>query len=308
MDLVATTERVPAAGETVQGTDFRTYPGGKGANQAVGIAKLGCRCVFVGKVGDDAFGDSLVESISEAGVDVDLLGRVKDASTGIAVILVEPDGENRIVVVKGANGRVLASDINAATEVISSATALLVQLETPLSAVRRAVQIAHEAGLMVIMDPGPAPSEPLPDSLLAMVDVITPNQWEASVLSGLARVESQSDAVLAGRKLLDQGVGTAVVKLGAGGAVVVREMEEAVLIPGHVVRAVDTTAAGDTFASALTVALIEGCDPVQAARFANAAAAISVQRSGAQSSIPVRAEVDSLLTAHRAPFDSPLLA
>ena len=152
MDLVATTERVPTAGETVTGMDFSTYPGGKGANQAVGVAKLGGRCFLIGKVGDDPFGDSLLASISGAGVEVDRVGRVKDVPTGVAVILVESNGENRIVVVRGANERVLASDVDAAADVISPAAALLVQLEVPLSAVWRAVQIAHEAGARVILD------------------------------------------------------------------------------------------------------------------------------------------------------------
>lgn len=298
MDLVATTERVPAAGETVTGIDFRTFPGGKGANQAVGVAKLGGRCFLIGKVGQDAFGDSLLASISGAGVEVDRVGRVKDASTGIAVILVESGGENRIVVVRGANERVLPSDVDAAADMISSAAALLVQLEVPLSAVSRAVQIAHEAGVKVILDPGPAPAEPLPDSLLEMVDVITPNQLEASVLTGLTRVESQSDAERAGRRLLEKGVGTAVVKLGADGAVVVSRTREPVAIPGHRVKAVDTTAAGDTFAAALTVGIMEGLDDVEACVFANAAAAISVQRPGAQASIPTRSEVDAFLSRH----------
>jgi ribokinase len=296
MDLVATTERVPTAGETVTGMDFSTYPGGKGANQAVGVAKLGGRCFLIGKVGDDPFGDSLLASISGAGVEVDRVGRVKDVPTGVAVILVESNGENRIVVVRGANERVLASDVDAAADVISPAAALLVQLEVPLSAVWRAVQIAHEAGARVILDPSPPPSDPFPDSLLEMVDVITPNQLEASVLTGLARVESRSDAELAGRRLLERGVRTAVVKLGADGAVVVSRTREPAIIPGHEVRAVDTTAAGDTFAAALTVGIMEGLDDVEASVFANAAAAISVQRPGAQSSIPTRAEVDTFLS------------
>lgn len=299
MDLVTTTDRVPTAGETITGKDFRTYPGGKGANQAVGVSKLGGRCVLIGKVGDDAFGDSLLASISGAGVEVETVGRVKEVSTGIAVILVESSGENRIVVVRGANDSVLAPDVDAAADTISSAAALLVQLEVPLSAVSRAIQIAHEAGAKVILDPGPAPADPLPDSLLQMVHVITPNQHEASVLSGLPPVESVSDAELAGRRLLERGVRTAVVKLGADGAVVTSRDREPVVIPGHKVRAVDTTAAGDTFAAALTVGIIEGLDDVEASVFANAAAAIAVQRPGAQSSIPTRTEVEAFLSGLR---------
>lgn len=295
MDLVATMERVPAPGETVGGTRFDTFPGGKGANQAVSVARLGGDCVFLGKVGRDAFGDRLLDSMSAAGVRTDLVGRVNDESTGIAVILVDRSGENRIVVVKGANGRLCSSDVDAAADAIASAGALLVQLEIPFEAVQRAVEIAHRAGARVILDPAPMPSDPLPDSLLARVDIITPNQLEASALTGLARVETESDAQLAGLRLLEKGVGTAVVKLGAGGAVVVAPGREPVRIHGHKVTAVDTTAAGDTFAGALAVAAVEGLDPVHGVEFANAAAAISVQRLGAQSSMPTRAEVEAFL-------------
>lgn len=298
MDLVTTMERVPAAGETVGGIRFDTFPGGKGANQAVSTGRLGGDCIFLGKVGQDSFGDRLLESMAAAGVRTDLVGRVVDESTGIAVILVDSSGENRIVVVKGANARLCSSDVDEAANVISSAGALLVQLEIPFDAVLRAVEIAHRAGVRVILDPAPMPSEPLPDSLLAMVDIITPNQLEATALTGLARIETESDAQLAGQILLEKGVGTAIVKLGAGGAVVVAPGKTPVRIHGHKVNAVDTTAAGDTFAGALAVAIVEGLNPVEGARFANAAAAISVQRPGAQSSMPTRAEVEAFIAAN----------
>lgn len=296
MDLVTTMDRVPAAGETVGGNGFSTFPGGKGANQAVGIGKLGGRCIFLGKVGQDAFGERLLESMRSSGVQTDLVTRVPGISTGIAVILVDASGENRIVTIKGANASLLEADVDAAIDMITSASVLLVQLEIPLETVTRAVEIAHNAGVTVILDPAPVPQSGLPDSLLAMIDIVTPNQLEASILTGLPEVESNEDAELACRRLLDKGVGTAVVKLGSGGAVVMTSDRKPIRISGHKVRAIDTTAAGDAFAAALAVGIVDGLDPVQSAMFANAAAALSVQRPGAQSSMPSRAEVDTFLS------------
>ena len=290
MDLVAKCPRLPKGGETLSGSEFLTTPGGKGANQSVAVARLGVECSMVGRVGADSFGQELVRNLTDRGVDTSMVWVDQRVSTGVAMILVDEKGENSIVVIKGANGTLTPSDIEGLRDVFGSSSYVLTQLETPVEATMAVARLCSELGRPLILDPAPAPSAPLPADLLSMVSVLTPNQTEAQVLTGL-RVETEEDARKAGRLLCSKGVKNAVVKLGEAGAVLVNGESE-YYCPGIKVDVVDTTAAGDCFAGALAVGLTEGLGWEKAISFANTAAALSVTRMGAQASIPDRSEVD----------------
>ncbi|OON82944.1 ribokinase [Streptomyces tsukubensis] len=288
MDLVAYTEAAPAPGETVTGRSFRTVPGGKGANQAVAAARAGGRVSMIGAVGDDDFGVRLRATLTEAGVATGPLRTVPGPS-GTAHIVVDDAGENSIVVVPGANGTVtgLADGDEA---VIAGAGALLLQLELPLSAVLDGARSARGHGVRTVLTP--APAQPLPEALLAVTDLLVPNEHEAAALSGL------SDPRAAALALLDA-VPEVVVTLGARGCLRVSRGKEPLLVPARRTRAVDTTAAGDTFVGALSVALGEGVPMEPALAWACAASALSVERRGASSSMPDRAEIDALASRAR---------
>lgn len=290
VDLVVKVPRLPAVGETVTGGVFATFPGGKGANQAVAAARLGARAFMVGRVGEDDFGRRARAALEREGVDVAFVRSDPEAATGVALIGVDPQGRNLILVAPGANARVSPDDVERAGEVIRSASLLLLQLEIPMETVRRAAEIAHEAGVRVVLDP--APAAPLPEALYPLVDVINPNEIEARALTGLP-VGSVEEAVRAAEVLQGRGARAAVVKLGEHGAVYA-SAEARGHVPAFDVPAQDTTAAGDAFAAALGVGLAEGKPLVDAVRFANAAAALKVTRMGAQS-MPTRSEVEALL-------------
>ncbi|NJP23118.1 ribokinase [Microbispora hainanensis] len=281
MDLVAYVAQAPKPGETVTGREFRTIPGGKGANQAIAAARAGADVAFFGAVGDDAFGPGLRAALAEAGVDTTGL-RVVPGPSGVAHIVVQDGGDNSIIVVPGANGAVTGPDGRDA-EVIARSDALLLQLELPMDAV---VAAAHVPGAEVILTP--APAVPLPAELLEAVDLIVPNEHEAAALTGR---DDPGDALEALLGLVPE----AVVTLGARGALYGSREGVRLHEPAVPVRAVDTTAAGDTFAAALAVARTEGADPARALRFASAAAALSVQREGASTSMPHRHEIDHLM-------------
>ncbi|MFI0421825.1 ribokinase [Spongiactinospora sp. 9N601] len=285
MDLVAYVAKAPGLGETVTGRAFRTVPGGKGANQAVAAARAGGRVVFVGAVGDDAFGPELRGALAGAGVDVTHLRTVPGPS-GIAHIVVEDSGANSIIVVPGANGT-LTGPGEAGAAAIAAAGALLMQLELPMEAVIAAARCADTPVILT-----PAPAVPLPAELLDAVDLIVPNEHEAAAITG------HDDPRRALSALLER-VPEAVVTLGARGVLYGgRETTPGgpVHVPAFPVTAVDTTAAGDTFVGALAVARSEGGEPAAALRFASAAAALSVQREGATTSMPHRAAIDAFLT------------
>ncbi|MBP2705813.1 ribokinase [Microbispora sp. RL4-1S] len=281
MDLVAYVTSAPSLGETVMGRAFHTVPGGKGANQAIAAARAGARVAFAGAVGDDAFGTELRAALVDAGVDTGLL-RVVPGPSGVAHIVVEDGGANSIIVIPGANGTVTGPDEEAAA-VIGRSRALLLQLELPMAAV---VAAARLPGAEVILTP--APAVPLPGELLAEVDLIIPNEHEAAVITGAADPGEALEA------LLDL-VPEAVVTLGADGAIYGSRDGTRLRQPAVPVEAVDTTAAGDTFAGALAVARAEGLDARHALRFATAAAALSVRRRGASPSMPSRREIDRAL-------------
>ncbi len=292
MDLVVTVPRLPQVGETVLGGTFGTFPGGKGANQAVAAARLGASVAMIGRVGADAFGRTLRRGLAEEGVDIHHLREDEQAPSGVALITVDRDGRNTIVVASGANMRVVPPDVDAAREVIAGSHAVLLQLELPLPVVRHAAEVAAAAGCRVILDPAPAPPQPLPEPLYRLLAVVNPNEVEARALTGVD-VADRDGARRAAESLLARGCGAAVIKLGERGAYVAADgVREAV--PAVPVRAVDTTAAGDAFAAALAVALAEGRDLVAAVRFATVAAAVSVTRAGAQPSMPRREEVLAL--------------
>ncbi len=296
MDFVVTVERLPVAGETVLGRDFQMIPGGKGANQACAAGKLGSGSVavrMVGRVGYDVFADHLKASLAAAGVDVGAVNATKSQPTGVALIWVDKQGQNSIVVASGANFALAAADVEAMRQVFRGASLALFQLETPLDTVVAALALARAEGLRTMLDP--APAQPLPSDLLAQVDILTPNENEALMLLGRppARV-SETEAPELAEALRKLGPRHVVLKLGDRGSYYCGDAGsfQTAAFP---VEVRDTTAAGDTFNAALAVALAEGQPVPQAIRFANAAAAISVTRLGAQASAPTRSEVDRFL-------------
>jgi ribokinase len=298
MDFVVSVDHLPAPGETVLGHGFQMIPGGKGANQACAAGKLGGDAVavkMIGRVGYDVFADHLKASLSAAGVDVTAVNASRSQPTGVALIWVDRRGQNSIVVASGANHALAAADVEAMRKVFRGGSYALFQLETPLDTVSAALALAREEGLRTILDP--APAQALSPELLARVDILTPNESEALMLLGrpAARV-ALSDAPPLAAALRELGPRTVILKLGDQGCWWAGE-SGARHFPAFPVEARDTTAAGDTFNAALAVALAETRPVEEAIPFANAAAAISVTRPGAQSSAPTRAEVAAFLAS-----------
>jgi ribokinase len=291
MDLVGCAPRLPVAGETITGHTFFDAPGGKGANQAYAAAKLGGRVAMVGRVGSDDFGRRMRANLEQVGCDVSGILSLQSCPSGIALIFVADDGHNSIMVLPGANGRLTGADIEGSHDQFEGAGYVLLQLESPLLTVIAAARAARRTGARVILDP--APAQPLPDQLFSLVDVLTPNETEATILTGSPpRRLDPVQASEIGRQLRSRGVSTVIVKLGDQGCALVAEAESH-HISAPQVRAVDTTAAGDVFNAALAVGLSEGINLCAACQFANRAAALSVTRRGAQPAAPSRAEVDA---------------
>jgi ribokinase len=287
MDLVMRLERVPEGGETLRSREFRTVPGGKGANQAVACARMGGRVVMAGQVGDDGYGQVLCAGLAADGIDTAAVGRRAGMSTGVAVILVEDNGQNRIILDAGANGAFAEADLEAVRPALRDAAMLVTQLEVPLPVVRQAIAMARQAGVPVLLNP--APSLPLPAELLAQVDLLVPNESEAALLCGFP-VGDFASACAAGRHFRAQGVGRVLVTLGERGVAVVDERGER-HFPAFKVAAVDTTAAGDSFIGGLAIGLSEGLDLDAAVQLGQRASALCVTRAGAQPSIPYRREL-----------------
>jgi ribokinase len=294
-DMIIQLNRIPRPGETILGGEFTTAAGGKGANQAVGAARAGGRVTFIARVGRDMFGDQAIADFKRDGICVDHVLRDKTAPSGIALIFVASDGENSIAVAGGANAKLAPADVKKATTAIRSAAVLVMQLETPLETVQAAARIAAKAGARVILNP--APAQPLPDTLLKLVSILTPNETEAELLTGI-KVTGPSAAAKAADKLRSRGVKTVILTLGPRGAFIA-DANGKQLVPGFKVKAVDTTAAGDIFNGSLAVALAEGKPLPAAVRFANAAAALSVTKLGAQPSAPRRVEIEKFLKTRR---------
>lgn len=282
MDLVVRAPRHPRPGETLIGSQFQTFPGGKGANQAVAAARLGATVRLIGRVGNDAFGDVLLQTVRQDGVDTSFIYRDPEVASGVALITLDEAGQNTIVVASGANMRVSPEDIEQAEAAFEGASLLLMQLECPLEAVEAAAHLAQRRGIAVVLNP--APARPLPASLLAKIDYLLPNQTELQLLA-----EGEANYSAAAARLLKNGVRTLVVTLGEEGALLVtadtKQKFEAYRVP-----VVDTVAAGDAFTAAFCVALLEGKSLPEAVQWGNAAGAIAVTRPGAQPSMPKREE------------------
>jgi ribokinase len=292
MDLVVRASRIPKPGETIIGADdLHMIPGGKGANQAYASAMLGAEVSMVGRVGDDMFGEHLITSLKKAGVDTHHITRVSDASTGIALIVVEDGGQNSIVVSPGANGRVSSTDVSRAEAVIRSASLILLQLEIPLPAVIKAAQVAKNHGVKVVLNP--APAQQLSAELLSLTDILIPNETEASMLSG-CDVGTDDGIRQAAARLCQSGVKTIIMTRGSRGASLITE-NEIVHFPAFTIEPVDTTAAGDAFVGSIAVALAEGRSISEAVRCGNAAGALASTKSGAQPSMPGRDDLDKML-------------
>ena len=290
-DLTVLTERLPAPGETVLGADLMQAGGGKGANQAVAAARAGALVAFVGRVGADGFGHAAIEGLRREGIDTSHLTTDERASSGVALIIVDRRGENLIAVASGANARLSPEDVRAAAGLIAAADLVLLQLEVPMPTVREAVRQARSAGVPVLLNPAPAPAEGALSDMLGELSYLTPNEGEAARLLGLKGIASPDEAA---RRLLAAGVGAVVLTLGAQGACVCRAGACRRIAAPPVV-AVDTVGAGDCFSGVLAVGLGEGMPLEEAALFATCAAGLSVQRAGAQPSMPVRAEIDKIL-------------
>ncbi len=291
MDMVTLTPQIPRIGQTVIGTGFGTTPGGKGANQAVAAARLGYPVQMVAHVGRDVYGPALLDNLEQAGVGIEAMEQV-DGPSGLAPIFLSEAGENAIVVVPGANGKVDIATVDRHADLIRSAGMVLCQLELPLSTVDHTIALCAEAGVPVMLDP--APAAPLPDEVFPHIAWFTPNETEA-----LLYTSPNASPEIAATELIARGLAGVVLKRGSEGAYVATGKGLTAWIKPFSVKVIDTVGAGDCFNGAFAVALLEGLDPIAAARFASAAAAISVTRRGAQASMPFRAEVDAFLADHK---------
>ncbi len=290
MDLVVRVPHSPMPGETVLGGDFETFPGGKGANQAVAAARMGGDVTMVGRVGNDDFGDTLIQGLLQDNVKTTHVTKDPQAPTGIAMIAVAANGENSIVVASGANMEVTEEDVAKASSLMEKTDILLVQLECPLEAVIAAVDLAKAHHVPVVLNP--APAQPIPKTLLANVDYLTPNESELAILSGVKGIDAGI------QKLQEWGLKALVVTLGEKGARVISEGVDRHL-PAYEVSAVDTTAAGDAFNGAFAVTLAEKKSLFDAVQYSMAAGALAVTKRGAQPSLPTREAVENLLSSNR---------
>ena len=289
-DMVIRTKNLPRPGETVLGGTFFMNAGGKGANQAVACARLGGAVTFVCKTGNDVFGHQAYQLFDDEGIDPSYVFSDPKNPSGVALILVDDNAENSIAVASGSNSNLVTADIDNSLDAIENSEIVLMQLEIPIKTIEYAAQIAKSRGKMVILNPAPAPTEPLPLSILKNIDLITPNETEAELISGIPVVDETS-AIVAAKRMAELGVKKIIITMGSKGAMLYED-GEAELIPSIRVKAVDTTAAGDCFNGALTIAISEDRSLKEAVLFANRAAAISVTRPGAQVSMPYRHEVD----------------
>jgi len=293
MDLVVKSERIPAVGETILGGDFIMVPGGKDANQAVAAAKLGAQVCFIAKLGEDVFGAQSLANFKKEGINTNHIQQTQDAPSGVALIMVDDKGENSIVVAPGANLKLSPEDVRAARTEIEAAGAVVAQLEVPLDTIQCAAELANSSSVPFVLDP--APARELPPELLAMVDVLTPNETEAQILTGI-EVTDEDSAREASKNLLKRGVKAVILTLASKGFVLA-DSDQTKYVAAHNVQAVDSTAAGDAFTGSLAVGIAQGKPLLDAASFANYVAALSVTRMGAQSSMPTLQEVRSFMSS-----------
>ena len=293
MDLVVNIPIIPKPGETLLGGVFNTFPGGKGANQAVAAARLGAQVTMVGCVGEDSFGKSLLTGLEAENINTKFVKIIPDISTGVALIQVDGNGQNSIAVASGANFSINSADVEKALTTIGEFDALIMPLESPLEIVYTGAKFASQLGAKVLLNP--APAQVLEKDLLQFVDVLIPNEFEVEILTEM-KLQSTADLTLAADKLHSLGVKNLLVTLGKRGGMLFDDNEEkGMKIPAYTMQAVDTTAAGDCFVGAFAVGILEGKSLFAAANFASAAAAISVTRSGAQTSLPYRGEVEQFI-------------
>ena len=293
MDLVVEVPTIPLPGETVLGKNFATFPGGKGANQAVAAARLGALVSLIGRVGQDAFGDQLLASAQADGINVSHVGRDESAATGVAMIVVDDKGQNSIAVASGANFCLTADHVREAWGALEEIDILVMPLETPLETIATAVDLAHQSGVTVVLNP--APAQLLPEQILAKIDVLVPNEPETAQLTNMS-IGTADEREESANQLLALGVGNVVLTLGSHGALVLDgKTKRFTDVPANQVEVVDTTAAGDAFVAALAVGLGEGKSLTEAAKFANAVGALAVTKLGAQPSLPLRDEVEGFL-------------
>jgi ribokinase len=292
-DMIVRADRLPLPGETVLGGDLTTAAGGKGANQAVAAARVGAPVTFVARLGGDIFGQQTLAAFKREGLDLSYVQQDADTPSGVALIVVGPGGQNIIAVAPGANRNLSPADVQAARPVLAQARVMVLQLEIPLRTVLAAALAARAAGLIVVLNP--APAEVLPAQLIEAVDILTPNEHEAAQLTALSPDQPEAAAAA----LLARGVGVVIVTLGAGGVVLARRGQPPQRLPAFQVQPVDSTAAGDAFNGGLAAALARGDELEAAVRFAQAVAAISVTRAGAQPSLPSGAEVDEFLAGQK---------
>lgn len=291
MDLTAYVPKLPKPGETLQGSSYITVPGGKGNNQSVAASRLGAPTKFVGRVGTDGFGEQVLQIVGEQKVDLSQVMKDPENGTGIAVICVDQNAENSIIIISGANFALDDSDVARASKVMDDAKVLMLQLEVPLDACLKAAKAAKEKGVQVVWDPAPAVR--LPDEAFKLMDFVTPNETETEILVGF-KPENAEDASRAAKLFLEKGVGTAVIKMGAKG-VYYENKDERGFIPPYKVNPIDTVAAGDAFNAGLAVAISEGKPLAEAVRWGAAAGAIATTRKGALPAMPYREELETLM-------------
>ncbi len=291
-DMVVNSPKIPVPGQTLIGHSFITTGGGKGANQAMAAARLGGDVVLISKVGDDAFGKVSIANFEKENINTAFISVDKKEPSGVAFIVVDDKGENIIVVAPGANGKLSSDDILSAKEEIRQCSAVLFQLEIPLETVEASMKLAKQHGKTVVLNPAPATA--LSDELLSYVDIIVPNQSEAFLLTGIA-VNNKETAAVAADALHRKKIGTVIITMGELGAYVSSSSYQDIVAGFKAGKVIDTVAAGDTFCGALTIALAEGKKIEEAVKFANAAAALSVTKQGAQASVPYRNEVDEFM-------------
>jgi ribokinase len=286
-DMIIKVPRIPKPGEIILGGKFSTAAGGKGANQAVAAARAGGNITFVARVGDDIFGAQALKGLAKEGINIDFVVKDKEAPSGIAEILVADEGGNSTAVASGANQNLSVYDVIAAKEAILASDILLMQLEVPLKTIEYAAKLAYDNGIKVILNP--TPGQQLPISLLKTVTILTPNELEAEALTGI-KIEDEGAAEDAGKILMSKGVNKVIITIGKKGALIL-DSSGSDLVGGFKVNVIDTTVAGDVFNGALAVALAEKNNIWEAVKFSNAAAALSVTKLGAQSSVPNREEI-----------------
>jgi ribokinase len=294
VDLIIQTPSIPMPGQNIYGKDFCILPGGKGANQALSVARLAKNCTssIAGKVGYDYFGRMLLKNLKDNKVSVKYVNKDLEKFTGVALIMITPDGENRIIAATGANGNFSIESARKLDKVIAIADLILLQLELPLDSIKEIIKIANRLGKIIILDAGPPPDTEL-DPIFFNTTILTPNKEEAEVLSK-RNIRSKKDAFEVARYFINKGVKNVVIKLGEDGAILAKSNMEK-YFPAYDVKPVDTTGAGDAFSAALAVSIIENKNIEYAVNFANAAGALTVTKLGAQSAVPTRIELENFI-------------